>query len=79
MQAQWAALQDNQTIYADSLEKAKNWIKEYYIQDAPHSSAFLQELNSLQKINIHPTYPDLTTTTNLINSVMTSAPKADNK
>lgn len=79
VQTQWAALQGNQTIYNDSLNKAKNWIKEYYIQDAAHSKAFLQELNALQQINIHPTYPDLTPTTNLINSVMTSTSKSDNK
>lgn len=79
VQAQWSALQGNQTIYHDSLEKAKDWIKQYYIQDAPNAQVFLQELNSLQQINIHPSYPDLTPTMNLINSVMTSTPKADNK
>ncbi len=79
VQTQWAALQGNQTIYNDSLNKAKNWIKEYYIQDAPHAKAFLQELNALQQINIHPTYPDLTPTMNLSNSVINSTPKSDNK
>lgn len=78
-QAQWAVMHGNQTVYENSLETAKNWIKQNYIQDAPNTKAFLQEINSLQSIKLQQPYPDLTAITNLINSVITATPPESHK
>lgn len=78
-QTQWAAMQGNQSIYNSSLETAKTWIKQYFIQDAPNTKAFMQEINSLQQINVQPKYPDLTPINNLINIATTGTPPATTK
>lgn len=78
-QAQWAVMHNNQTVFENSLETAKNWIKQNYIQDAPNTKAFLQEINSLQSIKLQQPYPDLTTITNLTNSVITATPPESHK
>ncbi len=78
-QAQWAAIHGNQTIYESSLETAKNWIQQNYIQDAPNTKTSLQEINALQAIHFQQPYPDLSTITNLINSVITATPPESHK
>lgn len=72
LQTQVAAMQYNQTIYQNTLQKIKNLLNQYYVQDAPSTKAVLQELNTLQQINLQPNYPDLSATFNMINAAKTA-------
>lgn len=65
-QAQWAALRGQQTLYVNSLEQAKQWTQHYFANNVSTTQAVIQAITNLQKINIQPTLPDLTTTLNLI-------------
>jgi len=65
-QAQWAALRSQQGLYVNSLEQAKQWTQHYFANNVSTTQAVIQAITNLQKMNIQPTLPDLTTTLNLI-------------
>lgn len=50
--ASWGLLHDNAEVYTTSLERARGWIAQYFVQDAPETKSLLQQLAELQKINI---------------------------
>lgn len=56
--AMWALLHRHADIYQASLNRAKMWIKQYFVQDATTKNVLLA-LEDLQKINIQPTTMDL--------------------
>ncbi|MDE1461424.1 uroporphyrinogen-III C-methyltransferase [Spartinivicinus poritis] len=58
-QAQLALLQQNQLIYSNSLEKAANWLKEYFIYESAKVAAINKQLKQLAAIKLNPTLPDI--------------------
>lgn len=68
-QAIWGLLNQQQAIYQGSLQQLTGWIKRYFVLDAPQTKAILNDLAQLEKIEIHPTVPALTTTLQAFNGV----------
>jgi uroporphyrin-3 C-methyltransferase len=58
-QSMWALLHGQTIIYQKSLQQTINWVKEYFLLDSPVTQAVLNELNELQKIDIHPATPEI--------------------
>lgn len=48
----WAVLYRNTEVYQASLERAINWIQQYFLQEAPLTKTVLQQLQALQQVNI---------------------------
>jgi uroporphyrin-3 C-methyltransferase len=65
-QAQWAVLHAQKTIYQNSLQQAINWVQNYYASASPQTTAFIQNIQQLQKIDIQPALPDMTALLNLL-------------
>lgn len=65
-QAQWAVLHGQQDVYQNSLQQAADWVEKYFASASPQTTAFIQTINQLQKINIQPALPDMTA---LLNSL----------
>lgn len=58
-QAQWAALRGQEDVYQSSLQHAQEWVDRYFAKNLPATQAFVQDLNTLQKVNVQPPLPDL--------------------
>ena len=58
LEARWALLHGDSTIYKNSLNEAITWIKEYAVLN-PNTESLVNELNELAKTDIHPTVPAL--------------------
>lgn len=58
-QAQIAALQQQQPVYANSLAKAREWITEYYVMDPELKKKLLAELGDLASYNVEQPLPDI--------------------
>lgn len=56
LEARWALLHGESTIYKNSLNEAITWIKEYAIQNT-NTQSTMNELNELANMDIHPTVP----------------------
>jgi uroporphyrin-3 C-methyltransferase len=67
MQAQWGALNHNDTLYHASLNQAKDWVNKYYVQNSANTQAFLKSLDDLLTQNLSPQFPDLTQSLPLLN------------
>ncbi len=59
-QAQWAALNQQQAIYKQTIEQAEVLIKRYYAYKEPAAASVLQELTKLGDIDVNPSLPTLT-------------------
>lgn len=68
-QSAWGLLNQQPVIYQASLQQLTEWIKHYFVLDAPATKAMLNDLSQLEKIDIHPTVPTLTTTLQAFNGV----------
>ena len=58
-QAQWAVLHTNSNIYQESLQQAQKLINNYYSAKSPLTQSMLEQLESLEKININPELPTI--------------------
>lgn len=58
-QAQIAVLQRQQSVYTNSLSKAKNWITEYYVMDPVLKKKLLGELADIARHNVEEPLPDI--------------------
>lgn len=65
-QAQWSVLNKQSKVYHSSLAQAAEWINQYFALNAPATTAMLQAINELQKINLEPTLPNIN---NLLNAL----------
>jgi uroporphyrin-3 C-methyltransferase len=68
--ASWGLLHDNAAIYTASLERARAWIQQYFLQDAPETKNLLQQLAELQKMNIQPAVITLSNTLQLFDGYL---------
>ena len=68
-QAQWALLHQQQTIYQASLLQAKKAIQQHFAENSSVVQAMIQRLNELEKINLQPSLPDLTSTLQAVNAI----------
>lgn len=59
-QAIWALLHGETTIYQNSLGQAAAWVKEYCVENSTVTQSMLNELNDVEKIDIHPAAPAIT-------------------
>ncbi|ARU54474.1 putative uroporphyrinogen III methyltransferase [Oleiphilus messinensis] len=58
-QAQLALLKKHQALYEQSLDKAMQWIQEYFLLENAATKALLNQLQQLKKQNINPELPDI--------------------
>jgi len=58
-QAQFAVLQEKQAVFQDSLQKSATWLDQYFVMDKEQKLALIEELNSLQQLNIEAPLPDI--------------------
>lgn len=58
--AQWGLLHQQPEVYRASLAQTINWIKLYFVQDAPLTQSLLTNLTELQALDIHPAMPKIT-------------------
>jgi uroporphyrin-III C-methyltransferase len=77
--AQLAALQGQAEIYQSNLQSASDWIKRYYLSNANASQGILTTLAQLQQTPINPSLPDLTTSLDAVQKVITQRHVVSNK
>ncbi len=58
-QAQWAVLHGQQAIYENSLQQTITGVQTYFASANPQTTAFIENLMQLQKINIQPALPTM--------------------
>lgn len=58
-QAIWGLLHGQTAIYQGGLKQTSDWVKKYFVADSSVTHATLNELDELQKIDIHPTNPTI--------------------
>lgn len=58
-QAQVAVLQEQQSVFNNSLSKARNWISEYYVMDPILKKKLLAELADISRHNVEEPLPDI--------------------
>jgi uroporphyrin-3 C-methyltransferase len=75
-QAQWALLQQNNTVYQASLQQIKQLLQQYFLQNNSHIKSILNELTKLQKINLAPQLPDINNAIEAINNIAISQEKS---
>ena len=63
--AMWGLLHRDVLIYQLSLQRAMDWIQQYFVQDAEITKNVLQSLQTLQKTNIQPPIINLAPTLQL--------------
>ena len=68
-QAQWAVLNKQSKIYHHSLAQAAEWINQYFALNAPATTAMLQAINELQKIDLEPNLPNLNSLLNALEKI----------
>jgi len=68
-QSTWALLNQQPAIYQSSLQQLTEWIKRYFVLDAPQTRAMLNDLSQLEKIDIHPPTLTLMNTLQAFNGV----------
>lgn len=66
-QAQWALLRREPQVYQSSLKNAHDWLSRFAFQK--QADALLEELNSLQSLNITSEVPDISSSLNLLRDV----------
>lgn len=69
-QASWALLHRNSSVYQLSLQQTQRWINQYYAPDAQATKSVINSLQQLQKIEINPTLPNLSSTINLADNLI---------
>jgi uroporphyrin-3 C-methyltransferase len=75
--AMWAVLHSNTDVYQASLERAQNWIKEYFLQETQKTRTVLESIVELKKIVIQPPSLNLATTTQLFDAYFTQTEKSE--
>ena len=65
-----ALLRRDATGYQSSIEKARGWVEAYFDNDAPQVQDFLDQLQSLQTVQLNPYVPDISDTLAAFNDVM---------
>ena len=65
--AMWAALHRNADVYQQSLERAKNWIAQYFDVSAPTTQLAITRIAELQRINMSASTISLTETLQSLN------------
>mgnify|MGYP002336342336 CR=1 FL=1 len=53
----WGLLHKQPDIYRSSLQQASDWTKKYFVQDSPITQAVINEIDSLQQVDVHPVIP----------------------
>ncbi|HLB41486.1 MAG TPA: uroporphyrinogen-III C-methyltransferase [Gammaproteobacteria bacterium] len=69
--AMWGLLHQDVTVYQTSMQRAIDWIRQYFVQDAEVTQNMLQNLQTLQKINIQPSLTNFSTTLQLFDGYFT--------
>ena len=72
--AMWGVLHRDANVYQASLARAINWIKQYFVQDAPVTKALLQNLQDLQKVSLQVPAANFSATLQLFDAYLN--PKA---
>ncbi len=57
--AQLAALQGDEVTYKDNLEKARQWIGQYFAADNAQVQAAVDAIAELEKVDVSPEWPDI--------------------
>lgn len=68
--ASFGLLHENTVVYTTSLERARAWIQQYFVQDAEITKNVLQQLVELQKVNVQPETVVLTQTLQLFDNYL---------
>jgi len=68
--ASWALIHRNGAVYQLSLQQTQRWINQYYAQDAQATKSVINNLQQLQKIEIKPKLPNLSSTINLADELI---------
>ncbi len=71
--AMWGLLHRNNEVYLASLLRTMSWIKLYFVQDATVTKSIMQNLESLQAMNIQPPSANLTATLQLFDQYFAQA------
>ncbi len=69
-QAQLALLSGNQTVYQNSIEKARRWLRDYYTIDSNATESLLKTLADLQKVSVELELPDISSSQRALKSYM---------
>ncbi|MBZ6065972.1 uroporphyrinogen-III C-methyltransferase [Aeromonas schubertii] len=70
LQAQLAVYREQQDLYADSLEKAQRWVKQYFNQEDSATRYVLAEIDKLKDEQIQFNYPERLQTQALLEQVL---------
>jgi uroporphyrinogen III methyltransferase/synthase len=76
-QAMWAVVHKQPQIYQASLTQAADWIRQYYINDAPATQAILTSITQLQAQNIKPALPTIDATLQALRDFTAASQTAD--
>jgi uroporphyrinogen-III synthase/uncharacterized protein HemX len=76
-QAMWAVVHKQPQIYQASLTQAADWIRQYYINDAPATQAILTSITQLQAQNIKPALPTIDATLQALRDFTAASQSAD--
>ncbi len=71
LQAQWAAIHRNTTLYKANLLLVVGWIDDYF-HDKNATANITNKIRGLSNINVSPTLPDLSATLNAIDQVLST-------
>ncbi len=73
--ARFALLRGDRELYDSSLDTARTWIGTFFKTDAPETQLYLDDVAQLRSSPIHPTFPDLAPTLELLRAALDQAEK----
>ena len=69
----WAVLHRDNDVYQAGLTRMRAWIQQYFDQDAPATKTMLENLSTVQKINLQPQTVNVATTLQAFDGYFTNA------
>ena len=69
-QAGLALLEKDQQVYLQSLNKAEQWVKDYFLSQEPATKAMLKNLEDLKSERIDPPLPDISESLRLLRNLL---------
>jgi uroporphyrin-III C-methyltransferase len=66
--AMWGVLHNDAVVYQMSMTRSIDWVKKYFMQDSPAVKSMLQQLQSLQALNLQPPMTNLAATMQLFDN-----------
>jgi len=75
--ARFALLRGDRELYDSSLDTARTWIGTFFRAEAPETQLYLDDIATLRAAAIHPRFPDVGPTLELLRAGLDQAPAAE--